>query len=151
MSGLTRAGNGPADGYPGVETTVRVRYAETDQMGVVYYANYLVWFEVARGAFCRERGIDYRAMEASGLFLPIVDARVRYRLPARYDDEVVLHTRPLELRSRTVRFGYEVRRGTDLLADGETLQLLTDAAGRPRAFPADTLARFAGQAGPDAP
>jgi acyl-CoA thioester hydrolase len=133
-----------AQHYPVVTTTVRVRYAETDQMGVVYYANYLVWFEVARGALCRDRGIDYGEMEACGLLLPIVEARVRYRLPARYDDEITLEIRPAELRSRSVRFSYRVLRGDELLADGETLQVLTGTDGRPRALPPDLLARFAG-------
>jgi acyl-CoA thioester hydrolase len=133
------------DNYPLVTTTLRVRYAETDQMGVVYYANYLVWFEVGRGAFCRDRGIDYARMEADGLFLPIVEARVRYRIAARYDDEVTLEVRPLELRSRSVRFGYRALRGDELLADGETLQVLTGADGKPRAFPPDLRAGFGGE------
>jgi acyl-CoA thioester hydrolase len=139
------------DAYPGVRTTIRVRYAETDQMGVAYYANYLVWFEVARGAFCRERGIDYGEMEAGGLFLPIVEASVRYRMPARYDDEITLDIRPVELRSRTVRFAYRVVRDGKLLADGETLQVLTGRDGKPRKLSLDMLSRFAGVGAADGP
>jgi acyl-CoA thioester hydrolase len=125
-----------------VSTSIRVRYAETDQMGVAYYANYLVWFEVARGAFCRERGIDYAQMEEQGLFLPILEAHCRYRSPARYDDEVTVEIHVAELKSRTVRFGYRLTRGETLVAEGETLQMLIGRDNRPRSWPADIAARF---------
>lgn len=125
-----------------VTTTVRVRYAETDQMGVAYYANYLVWFEVARNAFCRERGIDYVAMEAQGLLLPILEATCRYRSPARYDDELAIEIRVVERKSRTVRFGYRIIRGETLIAEGETLQMLVGRDNRPRSWPPEIATRF---------
>ena len=72
-------------------TTLRVRYAETDQMGVVYYAHYFVWFEVARAELLRQQGWSYREMEASGVILPVIEAYCEYRRPARYDDQVEVH------------------------------------------------------------
>lgn len=114
-----------------VRTTVRVRYAETDQMGVVYYANYFVWMEVARVAYCSEVGFEYRDMEReAGAFLAVTEARCQYRSPARFDDEVVLSCRVTESRSRTVRFAYEMHRGEELLASGETLHTVTDPSGK---------------------
>src|SRR2546421_8214760 len=92
------------------EVSIRVRYAETDQMGVVHHANYLVWFELARSEFCRAHGIDYRQMEAEGFVLPVVEARVRYVSPARYEDEVVVHATVMEVRRRILKIAYEVRR-----------------------------------------
>ena len=110
---------------------VRVRYSETDQMGVVYYANYLVWMEVARVAYCREAGFEYRDMERlGGAFLVVTEARCRYRAPARFDDEIDLACWVVESRSRTVRFGYEMRRDGALLATGETLHTVTDVRGK---------------------
>ncbi len=114
-----------------VQTSVRVRYAETDQMGVVYYANYLVWMEVARVAYCREAGFEYRDMErVGGAFLVVTEAKCRYRSPARFNDVVDLTCWVAESRSRTVRFAYEMRRGDEILATGETLHTVTDARGR---------------------
>ena len=114
-----------------VECTVQVRYAETDQMGVVYYANYLVWMEVARVAYCREAGFEYRDMEReSGAYLAVTEARCRYRSPARFNDTVRIVCRVTESRSRTVRFAYEMYRGGELLAAGETLHTVTSAEGR---------------------
>jgi len=130
-----------------VRTTVRVRYAETDQMGVAYYANYMVWFEVARGAFCRARGIAYDSMEKDGLFLPILEARCRYRAPARYDDELTVDVHVAELRSRTIRFEYIITRDDTLIAEGETIQMLVDTDRKPRSFPADVAERFGARNG----
>ena len=114
-----------------VLTSLRVRYAETDQMGVVYYANYFVWMEVARVAYCREAGFEYRDMEReAGAFLAVTEATCQYRAPARFDDEIAVSCRVTESRSRTVRFAYEVRRGDELLATGETLHTVTDARGK---------------------
>jgi acyl-CoA thioester hydrolase len=103
-----------------LETRVRVRYAETDRMGVVYYANYLVWMEVGRADYCRTLGFRYRDMEElDGVLLAVVEANCRYLFPARYDDEVVIRTRIEEASNRIVRFQYEMR--TDrLLASGYT-------------------------------
>lgn len=114
-----------------VECAVQVRYAETDQMGVVYYANYLVWMEVARVAYCRQAGFEYRDMEReSGAYLAVTEASCRYRSPARFNDMVRIVCRVTESRSRTVRFAYEMYRGAELLASGETLHAVTNAEGR---------------------
>lgn len=112
------------------QTSIRVRYAETDQMGVVYYANYFVWMEVARVNYCRQAGFEYHDMErAGGAFLVVTEAKCRYRAPARFGDVVELACWVTESRSRTVRFQYEIRRGEELLATGETLHTVTDADG----------------------
>ncbi len=119
-------------------TTFRVRYAETDQMGVVYYANYFVWFEVGRTDLCRQRGFAYRDMEKEdGLCIIVAEARCRYKAPARYDDEIEVRTRLKEIRRRVLVFAYEIRRRADdeLLAEGETVHVVVDMAGRPRALP----------------
>lgn len=120
------------------ETRLRVRYAETDQAGVVYHANYLIWFEVGRVELCRAHGFNYRDMEREAeAFLPVTEARVTYRIPAKYDDDILVRTRVLELRSRAIKFAYEVRRASDttLLATGETHHIVTNGQGRARAFP----------------
>lgn len=117
---------------------IRVRYAETDQMGFAYYANYFVWFEVGRGQYCNDRGFSYREMEReSGLFLVVAEARCRYRTPARYDDELIVRTRLAELTRRTARFDYELDRPVDgaSIAIGETLHVLSTPQGRPSSFP----------------
>ncbi len=98
------------------ETLLRVRYAETDKMGVVYHANYLIWFEIGRTEYCRERGITYRDMEESGdAFLVVAESYCRYKAPAFYDDELIVRTHLTELRRRSMRFGYEIVRATDAL------------------------------------
>ena len=125
-----------------VRSSVRVRYAETDQMGVVYYANYLVWMEVARVAYCRAVGFEYRDMErVGGAFLAVAEAHCRYRAPARFDDVVNIECWLVESRSRTVRFGYEMRREGEVLATGETLHTVTDANGRMIRLP-ETYRKF---------
>ena len=121
-----------------VSSTLRVRYAETDQMGVVYYANYLIWFEVGRTDLCRKLGFAYREMEREdGLYLIVAEARCRYKAPARYDDEIEVRTCLREQRKRVLIFGYEIYRQPDeeLLAEGETVHVITDRNGRPRALP----------------
>ena len=118
---------------------IRVRYAETDKMGVAYYANYFVWFEVARCELLRSLGGRYRDLEAGGLFLPVVEAHCDYRAPARYDDDLdVLTTGSMRSRAR-VAFEYEVRRGVDrgLLAVGHTIHAATDPSGKPLRVPPD--------------
>ena len=116
----------------------RVRYADTDQMGMAYYGNYLRWFEVGRAEMLRARGMSYREVEAAGIRLPVVEARCRYVRPARYDDLLVIATRLARLGRATVRFEYEVRREgeDDLLAEGMTEHCFLDAAGRPVRAPA---------------
>lgn len=120
------------------ETRLRVRYAETDQAGMVYHSNYLIWFEVGRVELCRDHGFNYRDMEKEeDAFLPVTECRVKYRVPAKYDDEIVIRSRVLELRSRAIKFAYEVRRGEDeaLLAEGETHHIVMNGQGRAKAFP----------------
>ena len=90
------------------EARLRVRYAETDQMGVVYYANYVVWMEVGRVALCKSRGLDYRDMERDGILMAVVEANCRYHSPARFDEEVVVRTCIEEANPRVIKFGYEM-------------------------------------------
>jgi acyl-CoA thioester hydrolase len=119
-------------------TTFRVRYAETDQMGVVYYSNYFIWFEVGRTDFCRQRGFAYRDLEEQdALCLIVAEARCRYKTPAHYDDEIEVRTYLKDIRRRVLVFGYEIyRMATDeLLAEGETVHVITNRAGRPRPLP----------------
>jgi acyl-CoA thioester hydrolase len=110
----------------------RVRYAETDQMGVVYYANYLVWFELGRVELLRSLGFDYRNLEAQhSCILPVVEATCRYRAPARYDDIIHIYAEPTLLRGSVLKFGYRIERATEdsnqppvLLAEGETVHVV---------------------------
>jgi len=119
------------------ESRAKVRYAETDQMGVAYYANYFVWFEVGRSQYCNDCGFSYRDMEReTGLFLIVAEASCRYKAPARYEDELVIRTRVTESTRRTLRFSYEIERADGaIVATGETLHVLINAAGRPSSFP----------------
>jgi acyl-CoA thioester hydrolase len=108
---------------PTNEARVRVRYAETDQMGVVYYANYVVWMEVGRVELCKAAGFNYRDMEREdGILLAVAEVRCRYLAPARFDDEVIVKTWIEESNPRTVKFGYQMRLAEDgrVLATGET-------------------------------
>ncbi len=107
---------------PSFDTRVRVRYAETDQMGVVYHANYLVWMEVGRVEYCRSRGFRYRDLETAGVLLAVVEANCRYLAPALYDDEIVIRTTIEEATPRLVRFGYQMFSSENgrLLAEGFT-------------------------------
>ena len=133
-------------------SSFRVRYAETDQMGIVYYANYLVWFEIGRTDYCREQGFAYREMEEQdGLYIMVAEARCRYKAPARYDDEIQVRTCLRDLRKRVLVFGYEVYRlpEEEMLAEGETVHVITDREGHPRALPEKYRDRF--QAGATAP
>jgi acyl-CoA thioester hydrolase len=121
------------------ETEVRVRYAETDQMGIVHHANYLIWFELGRSALCRARGFSYREMEEKdNALMVVVESYCRYKSPAFYDDAITVRTNIGEIKSRTVRFIYEIFRSSDglLLAEGETLHIVTDKNKRVRSLPA---------------
>ena len=121
------------------ETPVRVRYAETDKMGVVYHANFIVWFEVGRTDLCRQCGFSYRDMEIEDdAHLMVVDMQCRFRRPARYEDDLVVRTRIADFARRTLRFAYEVVRPStgELLAEGETGHVVTSSDGRVRSFPA---------------
>jgi len=120
------------------ETRVRVRYAETDQMGVVYHANYLVWFEVGRVELMRQRGLTYKQIEIeekSGL--AVVEATARYKAPARYDDELIVETRVIQVRGPVIRFGYRILRAEDglLLCEGETVHVVVGRDMKRRAMP----------------
>lgn len=120
------------------ETRVRVRYAETDQMGVVYHANYLVWFEVGRVEFIRQLGLDYRSMEKDeNAMIAVVEATARYKAPARYDDELIVRTTLAGVRGSIVRFRYAVVRLADelLLCEGETVHLVVDRDMKRREMP----------------
>lgn len=119
-------------------TTIRVRYAETDQLGVVYHSNYLVWLEVARTDMIRQHGVSYADLEREGHALAVAEATVRYLAPARYDDEVRIDTTITEVRSRSIRFEYELVRVRDdvRLATAYTALVSIDpATGRPVALP----------------
>lgn len=120
------------------ETEIRVRYAETDQMGIVHNSNYLVWFEVGRSEFCRARGFSYKEMEEKDNALMVVaESYCRYKSPAYYEDLLTVRTKIGEIRSRSLRFIYEIHRAADdvLLAEGETLHLVTDENKRVRSLP----------------
>jgi acyl-CoA thioester hydrolase len=111
------------------ESRLRVRYAETDQMGVVYHANHFIWFEVGRVELMRQLGFSYRDMERDhGCFIAVVDARCRYKAPARYDEEIIVRTHLKNVRESIVHFGYELLRAGDgeLLAEGETTHIVID-------------------------
>ena len=116
-----------------VTTEVRVRYAETDQMGIVYYANYLVWFEIGRVELLRALGLAYSQLETEHqCILPVAEAKCRYRAPARYDDQILIETRPALLRGPVLKFAYRILRKAlegqqpTLLAEGETVHVVCD-------------------------
>ena len=120
------------------ETRIRVRYAETDQMGVVYHANHFIWFEVGRVELLRQLGFSYKDMEEQDhCFIAVVDARCRYKAPARYDDEIIVRTHIKNVRESLVHFGYELVRVSDgaLLAEGETTHIVTDPEMNVRPIP----------------
>jgi len=123
---------------------LRVRYAETDQMGVVYYANYFVWFEVGRTDLLRDTGWSYREMERDGYALPVITAECGYRQAARYDDAIEIRTRGELISPVRLRFQYEVIRAEDgvLLAEGQTAHGSIGADGRPRRLPDRVVAIF---------
>jgi acyl-CoA thioester hydrolase len=130
---------------PGSVTNLRVRYAETDKMGVVYYANYLVWFEVARADLLRSLGWTYRDMESSGISLPVIEAHCHYQRPARYDDEIQVRTEGEMLSAVRMKFRYSVVRAADqvLAAEGHTVHAAVDGDGRPCRLPARIKQVFA--------
>ncbi|HEY6105258.1 MAG TPA: thioesterase family protein [Anaeromyxobacteraceae bacterium] len=132
-----------------VRTQLRVIYGDTDQMGVVYYANYLRFFEAGRNEFIRAKGLRYRDFEARhSLTLPVVEAGVRYQVPARYDDLVSVETSLSEMRRASARFDYRlVRDDGELLATGHTIHACVDLDGRIQRMPRELLDRLsAGEA-----
>lgn len=120
------------------ETQIRVRYAETDKMGIVHHSNYLIWFEFGRSEFCRSRGFSYLEMERDKALMVVAESYVRYKAPAFYEDVLTIRTNIAYVRSRSIQFVYEVLRQTDqkLIAEGETLHLVTDENKKVRTLPA---------------
>jgi acyl-CoA thioester hydrolase len=120
------------------DTIVRVRYAETDRMGVVYYGNFYTWFEIGRVEFLRQAGFRYRDVEETdGCYIVVVESGCRYRSPARFDDELLIRTRLKSLRGPIIRFSYEITRVDDgaAVAEGETTHLVCDANMKTRELP----------------
>ena len=141
-----------ADNHDGVvcESRLRVRYAETDQMGVVYHANHFIWFEIGRVELMRQLGFTYRDMERQhGCFIPVVDARCRYKAPARYDDEIIVRTHLKKVRESVIHFGYQLVRAGDgeVLAEGETTHMVIDAQMKTAPLPPAFLKGFREAAG----
>ena len=132
------------------DAVVRVRYAETDQMGVVYHGNYFTWFEVGRVELCRHLGFEYKQMETDDDTLIVVaEASCRYKRPARFDDTLVVRTRVTRYDKRTLRFAYEILRQPDdeLLATGETTHVICDLQGRPKSMPEKYRKYFSAEPG----
>jgi acyl-CoA thioester hydrolase len=120
------------------ETAIRVRYAETDQMGVVYHGNYFTWFEIGRVELCRQLGFEYKQMETEeDCFIVVAEAQCRYKRPARFDDVLTIRARVTGSKRRTVQFGYEILNSAtgELLATGETTHVICDRLGRPKSLP----------------
>jgi len=137
--------NVPVRARPASVSLVRVRYAETDKMGVVYYANYFVWFEVARADLLRSLGWSYREMEKAGVALPVIDAHCQYHRSVRYDDELDIRAEGRLLSGVRMEFSYEVVRRDDGLvaASGRTVHAALDPAGKPCRLPARIQEAFA--------
>jgi acyl-CoA thioester hydrolase len=126
-----------------IKMEIRVIYGDTDQMGVVYYANYLRFFEAARNEFIRAKGLRYRDIEAEhGLLIPVVEVAVQYKQPARYDDLVTVEISLTEVRRASARFGYRILRGEELLVTGHTVHACVGLDGRVQRMPQDLLARL---------
>jgi acyl-CoA thioester hydrolase len=133
-----------------LETRLRVRYAETDQMNVVYHSNYVIYFEVGRVEFMRQLGFTYREMELEDqVHLPVVEVRCRYKAPARYDDELIIRTQIARVRSSLIQFQYQILRGEDgtLLAEGESTHVSVNANMEKTPFPAKYMNVFQRVAG----
>ena len=121
-----------------VETEVNVRYAETDKMGIVYYANYLVWFEVGRVAWCKAKGFHYAEMESQdNRFLMVAEANCRYKAPAKFEDDIIIKTGLARATDKVIRYCYEIyaKSTGQLLATGETTHVVTDMDFRPSRLP----------------
>lgn len=123
-----------------VETELRVRYSETDRMGIVYHGHYIAWFEIGRTEYCRAAGIPYRALEDAGLLILVTGVECKYRRSARYDDRVFVRSRLTEIGTRGLAFGYDVfdENGTRL-AEGATRHVFADRAGRPTRAPKEVV------------
>jgi acyl-CoA thioester hydrolase len=129
-----------------VDIMIRVRYAETDQMGVAYYANYLVWFEVGRSELCRQRGFRYADLEASGYKLVVTEVHCRYRNSVKYDEMVIVRTWLKGINKRMITFGYEILRKDkeELVAEGETSHVCVDSNSKTKSLPEKFLVCLAG-------
>ncbi|HZV02820.1 MAG TPA: thioesterase family protein, partial [Planctomycetota bacterium] len=138
-----RSPSGEGRSPPSRATVVRVRYEETDALRVVHHANFLRYFEVARVELLRALGLPYRELEARGCRLAVVEARGRYRAPARFDDLLDVTCRVARVRATRIDLGYEVRREGELLCEGETVLASLDEAGRPTRLPAEVVAALA--------
>jgi len=135
---MTNQGTSASAGHAVNETRIRVRYAETDQMGIVYHSNHFVYFEVGRVELLRQLGFTYKEMEIQDeCHIAVVDARCRYKAPVLYDDEVLVRTHLKNVREKMIHFGYELVRANtgELLAEGETTHIVADAQMKPRALP----------------
>jgi acyl-CoA thioester hydrolase len=130
-----------------VDVDVRVRYAETDQMGVAYYGSYVVWFEVGRSAYCRAKGFSYRELEEMGYRLVVIDLRARYKGSAKYDDLIVVRTQLKDLKNRMVTFAYRILKkdSNELIVQGETRHLCLNKRGNPGSMPEKFLNRLKSQ------
>lgn len=125
---------------PGMTVTeerIRVRYGETDQMGHAYYANYLFWFEQARGAWCRDRGFTYRQLEEKKYFLPVVEAHVRYKGEVHYDDEIVVRVWVTDIKRTTIRFEYQIVNDGKVATEGHTWHVLIGAERKAVSIPSE--------------
>jgi len=134
-----------SNGIPVNETRLRVRYAETDQMGVVYHSNHFIWFEMGRVELMRQMGFSYKVMESEDeCFIAVVDARCKYRSPALYDEELIVRTTLKNVRESVIHFAYELVRAGDgtLLAEGETTHIVTNREMKIRALQAKYLTAF---------
>ena len=135
------------------DALVRVRYAETDQMGVVYHSHFFVWFEIGRVELLRSLGFSYQGMESDGYHLPVVEVRCRYKAPALYDDMLVIRTRMLNLRPSLITFGYETIRQSDgaLLAEGKSIHIVVGPGKKKIQLPEKYLVPFRRAIGIKAP
>lgn len=116
---------------------IRVRYQETDKFGIVYYANYYVWFEIARTEFFRSAGLPYSELEKKGMYIVVAGSSCQYKKPAYYDDRITVRSRISSVMNTSFTFEYEVLRGKDILATGKTVQVLVDKEIRPVRIPED--------------
>jgi acyl-CoA thioester hydrolase len=133
------------------EIKLRVRYAETDQMGVVYHSNFVIWFEIGRVELMRHLGFRYRDMEQfDNCHIPVAELRIRYKVPAYYDDEILVRTRLTQVHRSLLRFRYHVLRAGDetLLAEGETTHLVVDGQLKRRSLPQKYVTAFSGDSTP---
>ena len=127
-----------------VDTRTRVRYKETDQMGIAHHSNYVVWFEIGRTDLCRETGISYAEIEARGYLLVVTEIGCRYRIPFRYDEEVLIRTSVAKAGSRIIEFAYELYGGDELRATGSSSHMWLDReTRRPARADGEVMAAFA--------